>query len=120
MGKRPEGPRSKPLLMQDPEGLAAHLLRYLDRLTERNYSPWTVDRLHGHLRDFTVWCEGQGVTRPSGLDRPLLEAYQRYLFHYRKKNGQPLSGHDQEKETYSSTSSRSAAAITFSLGRGTG
>ena len=85
---------------QDPEGLARHLLRYLDRLTERNYSPWTVDRLHGHLRDFTVWCEGQGVTRPSGLDRPLLEAYQRYLFQYRKKNGEPLcAAHHQMRIT---------------------
>jgi integrase/recombinase XerD len=94
MGNRLEVQHPKPLpptaARLDPEGLYQQMLRYLDRLTERNYSPWTVTQIHRNLRDFIQWCEGQGVTRPSGMDRPLLEAYQRHLFYYRKKDGKPL------------------------------
>jgi len=75
---------------RDPDHLCQHLLRYMAHLTERNYSPWTVERLHSNLRDFIVWGEEQGVTRPQHIDRPKLEAYQRYLAAYRQKSGKPL------------------------------
>jgi len=92
---RPPAPKLfKPLPLigdrRDPDSLYQHLLRYLAHLTERNYSPWTVEQLHNHLRDFIVWGEDQDVTRPQHVDRPSLERYQRYLFTYRKKNGEPL------------------------------
>ena len=35
--------------------------------------------------------EERGLTEPVEVTRPVLERYQRYLFHYRKKNGEPLS-----------------------------
>jgi integrase/recombinase XerD len=92
---RPQAPKHiKPLPLigdrRDPDSLYQHLLRYLAHLTERNYSPWTVSQLHSHLRDFIVWGESQGVTRPQHIDRPKLETYQRYLAAYRQKNGKPL------------------------------
>jgi integrase/recombinase XerD len=92
---RPQAPKPLKALpltgdRRDPDSLYQHLLRYLAHLTERNYSPWTVERLHSQLRDFIVWGEGQSVTRPQHIDRPKLEAYQRYLAAYRQKSGKPL------------------------------
>ena len=31
------------------------------------------------------------LAEPFEITRPVLERYQRYLFYYRKKNGEPLS-----------------------------
>ncbi|MBM4128109.1 MAG: site-specific tyrosine recombinase XerC [Nitrospira sp.] len=39
--------------------------------------------------------EERGVTRPTEVTKPILERYQRYLYHYRKKDGQPLSFRSQ-------------------------
>ena len=33
----------------------------------------------------------RGLTEPVEVTRPVLERYQRHLFHYRKTNGEPLS-----------------------------
>ena len=35
------------------------------------------------------------VARPAEVTKPILERYQRWLYHYRKKNGQPLSFRSQ-------------------------
>jgi integrase/recombinase XerD len=40
---------------------------------------------------FLTWCESTGITLPSKVTRASLESYQRHLFHYRKKDGQPLA-----------------------------
>jgi integrase/recombinase XerD len=41
------------------------------------------------------WCGQRGVIRPGEITKPMLERYQRYLFHYRKANGDPLSFRSQ-------------------------
>lgn len=61
----------------------------------RNYSEQTVEHRETHLRNFIAWCDERGVTRPQEVTRPVLERYQRYLFLYRKKNGEALSGRSQ-------------------------
>ncbi len=95
MRKRQETPRPKLLPpagdVHDPDSLYHHMLRYLAHLTERNYSLRTVEIRNEQLRYLIMWCDERGLTRPQQLDRPILEAYQRYLFYYRKKNGEPLS-----------------------------
>ena len=40
---------------------------------------------------FLKWCRRSRITAPSQVTRVSLEAYQRDLFHYRKKDGQPLA-----------------------------
>ncbi len=42
------------------------------------------------LRRFVRWCTEREVTRPTEVTTGILERYQRSLFHYRKKDGQPL------------------------------
>ena len=33
----------------------------------------------------------RGITQPAEVTKPIIERYQRYMFHYRKQNGDPLS-----------------------------
>jgi len=42
------------------------------------------------LRVFLLWCGERSIARPQEVTLPMLERYQRYLFHYRKSDGQPL------------------------------
>jgi integrase/recombinase XerD len=40
---------------------------------------------------FLSWCKRGRTAAPSQVTQTFLERYQRYLFHYRKKDGQPLA-----------------------------
>ena len=79
----------------DPQGFAALAESYLEALRVRNYSEATIASREHHLREFIKWAEERGLTRPTEVTKPTLERYQRYLFHYRKKNWQPLSFRSQ-------------------------
>ena len=48
-----------------------------------------------YLALFLAWCEDRGITRPAEVTKPILERYQRHLYHHRKPNGQPLSFRSQ-------------------------
>ena len=80
---------------RDPHGMAARLARYLEWLRSHNYSEATVTNRETYLRLFLAWCEERGVTRPLEVTRPLVERYQRHLYHFRKPNGKPLSFRSQ-------------------------
>lgn len=75
----------------DPRGMAHLVSEFIESLRVRNYSERTVDQRRKCLNWFTDWCAERGLTRPSEITRPILERYQRHLFHYRKDDGQPLS-----------------------------
>jgi integrase/recombinase XerD len=77
--------------LTDPYGMAMALQGFLEWMRMRNYSEQTVIHRERYLRDFIAWLEIRGVLRPSEVNRPILERYQRHLYHYRKQNGQPLS-----------------------------
>jgi integrase/recombinase XerD len=79
----------------DSQGFAALADAYLEALRVRNYSGATIASREHHLREFIRWAEERGVTRPSEVTKPTLERYQRWLYHYRKKNGEPLSFRSQ-------------------------
>ena len=79
----------------DSQGFAALAGAYLEALRVRNYSAATIESREHHLREFIRWAEERGLTRPAEVTKPTLERYQRFLFHYRKKNGQPLSFRSQ-------------------------
>ena len=46
-------------------------------------------------RAFFLMVQERGIDEPIEVTRPVLERYQRHLFHYRKKNGEPLSFRSQ-------------------------
>jgi integrase/recombinase XerD len=75
--------------------IAALLAPHLEWLQARNYSEYTVKNRRVHLGFFLDWCREHGIEEPADVTRPVLERYQRYLFHYRKKNGEPLTFRSQ-------------------------
>ena len=68
---------------------------HLQSLAIQNYSAQTVRNRQVRIRLFIQWCQERGLADPVEVTRPVLERYQRHLFHYRKKNGEPLSFRSQ-------------------------
>lgn len=79
----------------DPEGMAALIADFLEALRVRNYSLSTVKTRGHHLQRFSAWCAERALTRPSEITKPILERYQRWLFHYRRVGGGPISFRSQ-------------------------
>ena len=79
----------------DTQGFALLAEAYLESLRVRNYSAATIGSREHHLREFIHWAEERGLARPVEVTKPVLERYQRFLYHYRKKNGEPLSFRSQ-------------------------
>jgi integrase/recombinase XerD len=71
--------------------LEALLEKHLADLRVRNYSEYTIKNRRVHIGFFLAWCRERGITDPIEVTRTVLEAYQRHVFHYRKKNGEPLA-----------------------------
>lgn len=57
----------------------------------RNYATGTIHNHRLYVGRFIDWLAERGVTRAQDVTRPMLERYQRVLFHHRKKDGTPLS-----------------------------
>jgi integrase/recombinase XerD len=64
---------------------------HLEWLLINNYSEDTADHARWSIADFIRWAEQRGMQHPMEVTRPILESYQRYLYYYRKTNGQPLT-----------------------------
>jgi len=85
--------RKAPAPVQTP--LQALMREHLHALEVQNYSEFTVRGRAGHIGFFLAWLAERGIIEPVEVTRPVLERYQRYLFHYRKVNGEPLSFRSQ-------------------------
>lgn len=90
--KHPKAPVGDP---SDPQGMAAALAGFLEWLRTKGYSERTVGNRAESIGAFILWCDERGITRPVEVTRPILERYQRWLYHYRKDSGQPLSFRSQ-------------------------
>jgi integrase/recombinase XerD len=84
------GPRLA-LATADPAGMGALMATYLDTLRARAVSAGTLQTRTGALRAFALWCEDRAITRPGEVTRAVVEAYQRWLFAYRREDGRALS-----------------------------
>ena len=86
--RRPEyRPEKQP---RSREGMAAYQPGYLESLQVRHFSPMTVRNREQALTRFIAWANDRDLIRPEQITKPILESYQRWLYRYRKKNGQPL------------------------------
>jgi integrase/recombinase XerD len=56
-----------------------------------NYAERTAETRQVYLTWFAAWLEERGITRPAEVTKPILERYQRSLYHHRKQDGRPLS-----------------------------
>ena len=92
MARRPSSPARRALAdRHDPQGLAAFVMRYLEWLRVHNYAEPTVENRELYLGYFVAWCVERGLTQPREITKPILERYQRALYHLRKANGEPLT-----------------------------
>jgi integrase/recombinase XerD len=64
---------------------------YLTAIAVKGFSPYTVAYRSRSLAHLVAWLAERGVTHPSEVTKPVLERYQRSLFHHRKTDGRPLS-----------------------------
>jgi len=81
--------------LSDPNGFAAFRERYLEWMGVRNYSLKSAESRLLYINYFIAWCEERGLTQPCEITKQVIERYQRYLYHYRKENGEPLSFQSQ-------------------------
>jgi integrase/recombinase XerD len=75
--------------------LAGLLEEHINALRVRDYSENTIRNQQMHVRYFLLWCAERGLSEPTEITRPVLERYQRHLFHQRKRNGEPLTFRSQ-------------------------
>ncbi len=78
-----------------PDSVAAWLLRHLDALEVRQVSKLSLKARKSNLAHFNAWCVSHGIERPQDVSHAQVEAFQRYLFGYRRKDGQPLAASGQ-------------------------
>ena len=71
--------------------MAARIESYLEGLLARGYSAETVQTRRVHLGKLAAWLSERGIERPAEVTKPVLDRYQRFLYHYRKADGAPLS-----------------------------
>ncbi len=76
---------------RDPAGLTALLHRHLIWLETHNFAKNTVNVRRLQLSRFILWCDERSVTKAREVTPQMIERFQRHLFYYRKKDGQPLS-----------------------------
>jgi integrase/recombinase XerD len=75
----------------DPQGLTALVDRYLLWMETHHYALGTVQVRRVTLSHFLRWCLERSLTRPATLTPEILERFQRHVYYYRQRNGQPLS-----------------------------
>lgn len=76
---------------RDATGLYAAMRRYVEHRAIQGSTEQGLFGTERYLRDFIAWCDERAITHPQHVSRAVLERYQRYLYHYRKKDGAPLS-----------------------------
>ncbi len=81
--------------LADPQGMYQMVQEYLCYMDIKNYAKTTRDSREFYLYTFLEWSGQRGLIRPSEITKPILERFQRYLFHYRKKDGDPLTFRSQ-------------------------
>ena len=87
------GRKAKPLPgnPNDPDGLHVWTLRFLRALEVKNFSLATRKNRRQGLSAFIEWSDARSISRPSEVTKPIIESYQRFLFHRRQANGKPLT-----------------------------
>ena len=96
MGRRGQHTPSKiPGDLTDPYGFVRLVGEFETWMGVHGYSTATIDNRRRMLGFFIVWLDERGIHRPADVTRPMVERYQRHLFHYRKTDGDPLTFRSQ-------------------------
>lgn len=84
-------PRSRKLFCGDVHSLRGCADDYLTWMLVTNLSERTVayrEEVYGYL---IAWCEERGIRNACEVTKPVLERYQRHLYHQKKRDGAPLA-----------------------------
>jgi integrase/recombinase XerD len=76
---------------RDARGLYAAMRRFIEYRATIGSTESGLYSLERYIRDFIAWADARAVTHPEHVTQAVLERYQRWLHHYRKKDGAPLS-----------------------------
>jgi integrase/recombinase XerD len=80
----------------DADGFPVLVETFCEWMAMRGYSRHTIDRYHVSLALFADWAVERGVECPREVTRPVVERYQRALFHLRQPgNAKPLAFRSQ-------------------------
>ena len=71
--------------------LHVYKAEFLEASLVAGLSPYTAGIRGRALDAFIRWADERGLGRPQDVTRPILQRYQRFLFHYRKSDGAPLA-----------------------------
>jgi integrase/recombinase XerD len=74
----------------DPHGFPAQIAEFCEWMEIRAYSPNTIKTKRAVLVTLAGWLAERSVTRPAEVTKPMLDGYQRALYHQRKADGKPL------------------------------
>ena len=80
---------------EDPLGFYQLLLAHVTWLAVHNFSKTTVEKRALYVKAFALWCIDCDLSSPHVITKPILEAFQRHLFSYRKSDGKPLAWSSQ-------------------------
>ena len=71
-------------------GMTPYLHAFIEHYQTLNYSQSTINDREFAVAKFIEWCGERALNVPQDITKPILERYQRHLYHYRKKDGKPL------------------------------
>ncbi len=83
--------RQRIAIDQLPKEMIAAMEAYLDWLTVRNYSNYTIVERRYYIGLFIEWAEQRSITAPHAVTLVILESYQRHVHHLRTEQGKPYS-----------------------------
>jgi integrase/recombinase XerD len=69
----------------------AYKTDFLEATLAIGLSPYTAGIRERAIDTFIRWADERGLNRPQDVTRPILQRYQRFLYHYRKSDGAPLA-----------------------------
>ena len=76
---------------RDVRGMHAAMVRFVEHRAVLGSTEMGLYSLERYIRDFIEWADARSITHPEQVTQAILERYQRWLYHYRKKDGDPLS-----------------------------
>lgn len=91
--KKQTGEETKPLMnpgAYEPGSLGRLMAEYIEWGAVKLLSVRTTASRRALLEYFLRWAEDRALYRPEAVTRNVLEAYQRWMHHYRKSNGNAL------------------------------
>lgn len=77
--------------LRDTKGLAFLLEAFLEHSRVKGYREGSIKNRDRYCSFFIRWAQERGILQAVEVTRPILERYQRHLYHYRRENGEALS-----------------------------